>query len=82
MTQTIITQKLTEAGILGVILILVGPAIVGFALMGLSGARRSFDGVPPDVTWLYIVAALGVVLSAMAMPLIIVGRQYTVTKAE
>jgi hypothetical protein len=82
MAQTIITQKLTEAGILGVILTLVGPAIVGFAFMGLSGARHSFDGMPPDVTWLYVVGAVGIVLSAMALPLIIVGRQYTATKAE
>ncbi|TIL40241.1 hypothetical protein [Mesorhizobium sp.] len=82
MTQTTITQKLTEAGILGVILMLVGPSVVAFAVMAISGARPSFNGIQADVTWLYAVAAVGVFLSAMALPLIIVGRQFTLIKPE
>lgn len=79
--QTIVKQKLTEGGVLGVILMIIGPAVTGFALLSIASARPTYGGMP-DVTWLYFVAAAGTMLSLLSLPLVIVGRCYIVETAK
>ncbi len=79
--QTTVSQKLTEAGVLGVILMIIGPVVAGFAFMSIASAGR-FDGVAPDVTWLYLVGLGGSLLTVLSLPLVIVGRRYIVESAS
>ncbi|WP_027145930.1 hypothetical protein [Mesorhizobium sp. WSM3626] len=74
--QTIVRQKLSEAGMLGVILMIVGPVVAGFAFLSIASAGRSLTGVAPDVTWLYIVAMVGSMATILSLPFVIVGRRY------
>lgn len=75
--QTIVKQKLTEGGVLGVILMIIGPVVTGFAWLSIASARQTYAGMP-DVTWLYFVAAAGAMLTLLSLPLVIVGRRYIV----
>ncbi|WP_018425761.1 hypothetical protein [Hoeflea sp. 108] len=73
-----IRQKFTEGGVLGVILLIVGPTLAGFARAAITPSARTFGEAPPDVGWLYVVGALGILMTILAFPLVIVGRQYLV----
>jgi hypothetical protein len=76
--QTVVNQKLTEAGVLGVILMIVGPLLTGFAYVCLGSVRAPYGGVSPDIGWLYWLGAAGFLLTAISLPLVIVGRRYIV----
>ncbi len=78
--QTIVRQKLTEAGVLGVILMVIGPVMAGFSWLSIAFARQVYAGMP-DVTWLYFVAAAGGILTLLSLPPVIVGRRYVIEGA-
>lgn len=81
MHRTVITQKLTDGGKFGVLLLILGPLATGLSYVVIMSAR-SYYAVTPDLTWLYVVAIAGVMSTVIALPLLLVGRRYVIEREE
>jgi len=66
--QFSVRQKFTEAGGLGVVLIIIGPIVTGLAYAALTSPRTPYGGMAPDVSWLYYVAAAGSLATLLSIP--------------
>jgi hypothetical protein len=56
---------------------IVGPIIGAFSFAAIASARPTLVG-PADLTWLYIVAFIGMVITVLSLPMVIVGRRYII----
>ncbi|MCV0394360.1 MAG: hypothetical protein K5872_13400 [Rhizobiaceae bacterium] len=81
MNGTVISRKFTGAGVLGILFLIIGPALSGFAYIAIAGARATY-GVHFDVSWVYLLGDIRLFLMTMTLPLLIVGRSYVVRQAE
>ena len=71
-----ISQSYTEAGVVGIILMVVGPIVAVIGLMMLSSPYSA------HLSWPYWIVGIGSIVSLLSLPMIIAGRRYTITEVR
>jgi hypothetical protein len=72
------TQQFNGVGLLGVILLLLGPVISGFGWLAINSGASIYSTIKPDLTTYYGFMFIGAIVSVVSLPFMIVGRTYTI----